>query len=386
MRSSEPIGGLDRGQRHVDRGSTILVSIHGSGRGGAELLGIETVKALSETFVVVAATPRPDLVPEAEATVPGPRSMPLWGASATIWLKRCAATVIDAWRLSRTIRRYDVRLVLTNSSVSLSPVLAGRLCNVPCIVHVRDWPASRLSTPIFWLHAALASQLILICRTMEPLFPQWLPARRAVIYEGVDVDVPPQSSEPRDAAVVPLRLLLVGGIDHRKGQDIAVRAVDLLRRRGVDARLRLVGRDVNARFAGEVRALVGELGLERSVTFEGEVTSMGAIYCEADAVIVPSRGEWTPLVIMEALVRGLPVIASDVGGVAEMLEAGRLGLLTRVDDPADLAEAIARVAAGGQDVAAMCRAGREEARVKFDHERSLRELTSLVMKRLATTS
>ena len=65
-------------------------------------------------------------------------SMPLWGDSAWRWAGRSARTVRQALKLARAIRRHGVDVVLTNSSVSLAPVIAARLVGVPAIVHVRD--------------------------------------------------------------------------------------------------------------------------------------------------------------------------------------------------------------------------------------------------------
>jgi glycosyltransferase involved in cell wall biosynthesis len=166
----------------------------------------------------------------------------------------------------------------------------------------------------------------------------------------------------------------VGGISPRKGQDIAVAALAQLRERGVDARLELVGRRIDSLFTAGVLEDARRLGVAGEVELVGEVADAGLNLERADIVLAPSRGEWTPLVLMEALARGKPVVAARVGGVAEVVRDREFGLLVAPESPAELAGAIAQLVADPAAALTMAEHGRKHIDARFRVERTLQEL------------
>lgn len=124
---------------------------------------------------------------------------------------------------------------------------------------------------------------------------------------------------------------------HYKGQDVLLHAVEMCRSRGVEVRVALVG-DGTRR--GEFERLSHRLGVDDRVIFLGSVAHGEAIQEQLDAAdlcVMPSRTEGLPRVLIEAMARGLPCIASDIGGIPELLDAGEL---VPPDDPTALAERI----------------------------------------------
>jgi glycosyltransferase involved in cell wall biosynthesis len=226
---------------------------------------------------------------------------------------------------------------------------------------------------VFALHGALADTVIVIADELGRHFRHSLRARTVRIYEGIairDLSSNGACREPGD----PLRLCLIGGIDPRKGQDIAVEAVARLRDHGVGVQLELVGRETHHGFAGGLREQAGRLGVAERVRFRGEVADVSQALSGADIVIAPSRSEWTPLSLMEAMACERPVVASRVGAVAEVVADPEVGLLTPPCDAEALAEALMELAADPGRASAMGRRGRHRVIARFDIERSLREL------------
>lgn len=142
----------------------------------------------------------------------------------------------------------------------------------------------------------------------------------------------------------PLRLLSVGRITAEKGIDVLLGAVAVLRRQGVEVEVRVAG-DGPAR--ERMQQLACELGLSHAVRFLGHVgdkKELHALFDWADVFLLPSLSEGLPKVLLEAMARSLPIIASDVGSVRDLITHGETGLLVPPADPGALADAIKSLA------------------------------------------
>jgi glycosyltransferase involved in cell wall biosynthesis len=354
----------------------ILLAVHSAKAGGAERMALLEAEYLKHRFELLLAVPEGPLRSSFAAhgeLIAATATLPLWGGSARRWSRSSLRTLFDAVRMATLIRRRGIDLVLTNSSVCFAPVLAAKLARVPVVVHARDVPKSRLAPLIFALHGALADTVIVITGGLAPYFRRGRRARVTQIAEGIVASARP----PRRSPVTfqsPLRLCLIGGIDPRKGQDIAVEALAQLRERGIEATLALVGREIDGEFADSVRDSAQRLGVARTLEFVGEVDDIGPYLDRADIVIAPSRGEWTPLVLMEALAHCLPVVAARVGGVEDVLSDHESGLLVPPEDPAAIVFAIVELTANPSVAADMARRGQRHVQAHFRIERTLGEL------------
>jgi UDP-N-acetylglucosamine:LPS N-acetylglucosamine transferase len=339
-------------------------------------MALAQARYLSRSFDLIIAIPEGPLRSEFERfgeLTDGTGTLPLWGGSVRRWITGAIRSASGAGRMFRLIRRADADVVLTNSSVSIAPVLAARLADVPVVVHARDVPESRLSGLVFALHGALADTIIVIAEELGRRFRHSLRARVVRIYEGIAIPDPPSNGGLRRPGD-PLRLCLIGGIDPRKGQDIAVDAVARLRDRGISAQLELVGREIQRGFAERLREQVSQLDVVEHVRFTGEVPDVDAVLSRADVAIAPSRSEWTPLSLMEAMAFERPVVAARVGGVAEVVVDPEVGLLTPPQDANALTEALTELAAEPKRARAMGRQGRRRVTARFNIARSLDEL------------
>ena len=364
----------------------ILLTVHTGERGGASLMALEEARFLARTHdLVIAVGPGPLRAGFAAcgAVVGGPPSLPLWTDARGAWLRRGARTLQHAVRLARVIRRERIGVVLVNSTVSLAPVLAARLARVPVFVHARDTPFSRFAPLVMRLHALLAHTIVPIAAVNESYLPARRRARILRIPDGIAI--PPAPEGRRNGFARPLRLCVVGAITPDKGQGTALAALAALRARGVAASLDLVGRVQDEAMAAALRAEADTLGLNASVRLRGETDGIDAALDGADILLLTSRGEGTPLVLMEALARLTPVVASAVGGVPEIVTDGETGLLVPPADAGALADAVARMAADPAAARAMAARGRRHVEARFAMEPGLERLRTAIDAALAET-
>jgi glycosyltransferase involved in cell wall biosynthesis len=164
------------------------------------------------------------------------------------------------------------------------------------------------------------------------------PARVVVVPPGIDrFASPPAGGEA--AVGEPVSIGYVGRLDGFKGLDTLLHAYARVARDQRGTRLVLIG---DGPSAGHVRELVETLGLTSRVDLAGQLTraETGARMRQLDMLVLPSRVEALGMVILEAMALGVAVVASRVGGIPEIVEHGRNGLLVPVGDADQLASAL----------------------------------------------
>jgi colanic acid/amylovoran biosynthesis glycosyltransferase len=172
----------------------------------------------------------------------------------------------------------------------------------------------------------------------------------------------------------PLRLLAVGRMVEKKGHRYALEALRLLRDRGFDARLTLVGRGP---LESELRGLSARLGLGDRVAFAGwkPQDELAEIQRDSDILLAPSvtapdgDREGIPNFVKESMAVGVPVVATRHGGIPELVDDGVSGLLVPERNPEAMAEAVMRLKKDPDRIAPMARAAREKVEREFDIEK-----------------
>ena len=186
-----------------------------------------------------------------------------------------------------------------------------------------------------------------------------LPARKVVtVHYGLDT-LPPAwgTNPPDDVAPTASVALAVCRLERQKGLDVAIRALAIAR--STEPRLELVvlgeGREREA-----LASLAGELGVP--VHLLGRVPDVGAWLARAAVLVHPVRWEGFGLAVLEAMLAGLPVVASRVSSLPELVEDGVTGRLVTPDDPVGLAGALTETLGEGRAYGA---AGRRRAQERF---------------------
>ncbi|MEO8055343.1 MAG: glycosyltransferase, partial [Acidobacteriota bacterium] len=156
----------------------------------------------------------------------------------------------------------------------------------------------------------------------------------------------------------PFRLVHAGALDELKGQDVVVETLARLAAGGIDAHALFLG-DGPAR-AG-VEALAAARGVTARCTFAGQVEDAGARFAASHLMLLPSASEGGPLVLVEAMAAGCPVVGHDVGGSREMVADGAAGVLVPSLEPSAWEEAVRALLLDPERRARLVEAGRVAA-------------------------
>ncbi len=156
--------------------------------------------------------------------------------------------------------------------------------------------------------------------------------------------------------------VVVGRLEEQKGHAVLLDALAEVWKRGLDFTLAVAG-DGSLRGALEQRA--AELGIGGKVRFLGALDDAGPLLAAADAVVLPSLWEGLPLVLLEALVRARPTVATAVGGVPEVMEDGVHGQLVPAGQALPLADALERFHRKPDRATRLGRAGAELVRAEY---------------------
>jgi glycosyltransferase involved in cell wall biosynthesis len=196
--------------------------------------------------------------------------------------------------------------------------------------------------------------------------------RVLVVYCGVDTEVfYPSDAATRQANRSTYDLMCTGTLYEVKGHTYLIEACRLLKERGLDIRCHLVG---DGPFRLSLMEQVAQSGLAGEVIFHGQKTrhEIADMLRRVDVVSVPSiptssgRREGIPVVLMEAMASGVPVVASSISGIPELVVDGQTGLLIPARDPEALANALERLHREPDVRARLGQASRERVMDHFD--------------------
>jgi glycosyltransferase involved in cell wall biosynthesis len=311
---------------------------------------------------------------------------------------------VSALEVRAAARRSNAGIVHANSiRAGLIAVVAALLGGPPVVVHIHDvLPDHWVTRLVRRVLRTRATALIAVSHYgREKFLSSSLPPRCPfpVLYNPVDVDRFVPSALSRDesrrrlgtAPNGPL-LGIVAQITPWKGHDTAVRALARLRTSHPTARLVCVGqakfvgagtRFDNPAFEKRLKGLIRELQLDDAVEFWGQRDDVSAILPALDALLVPSWEEPLGRTMLEAMASGTPVVATTIGGPAEVIEPGVTGFLAPPRDPGAWADILGRALEDPARLEAVAEAGRASVVERFDSGRYVREVLRLYEQLLA---
>ena len=285
-----------------------------------------------------------------------PRLGPMLAALADAF--RCA------FRLHRLARAHGCSIIHSNGlKTHMLCTILATLSRVRTLVHLHDIPYRASERAIWALIARCVSHVVIVSR---PCFPRAvLPGHVTVVHNGIRML---SDSLPPAAPSGPLRLGFVGRFHPNKGMDVLIDWFVSIRARGIAATLTIRGRpDPNMpQYWTDIQARIEREGLAPYVQYDGWVTG-AATYAGIDMLLMTSKTpDPLPLVVPEAMSAGVVVAGYAAGGVPEMIEDGRTGLLA--SDSEGLADRVAALWWDPARFAALRQAAYDHARAEFAME------------------
>jgi glycosyltransferase involved in cell wall biosynthesis len=310
--------------------------------GGAATYFSQLAQALSArgARVTVLTTQRPQLPAVEHGAFDVWRVIPsLDGAPQAIRQGVQAAATFIALALLRVRGRARIAHVHGSKSVTVGTAAFSMVSRVPVVYDVQDF----FARPMVIRRGARPQHIAAGNPIADRLASLGIARDRVLVLPSIPNDRARAPVAPRSGAG-PCVCLYVGTLHHVKGSDLLVRAFARVHAVEPTARLEVVG-DGPARTA--VQSYVRDHGLDAAVRFVGAVSPERVLDAidTADIVVLASRSEGMPRVILEAFARGVPVVAPRVGGIAEAVRDGETGVLVAPEDPAALADGLLRLIA-----------------------------------------
>jgi L-malate glycosyltransferase len=372
----------------------VLYVNHTARVSGAEHSLLVLLGSLAGRVSAVVACPEGELAGAVRRLGVPVRAIPGTDLSARLHIRHTVHEGARAARAAVAVRSiaHDVGADVVHANTPRAGLISVLACGgggARPVVHIRD------STPPGWL-PTLATSLVARRASAFVATSGFLAGQLPSV---IDVTTVPNAVDPRrfdpgalDPADARARLGLdqlapviavIGQISPHKGQADAIRALEIVSRAHPDARLLLVGsvkfnsaatRFDNRAYSDALAALAQRLGVSNAVRFLGERSDIAAVLAAVDVALVPSWYEPFGRVALEAMIMGVPVIATAVGGTREVVTDGVDGLVLAPEQPVAWAAAIESLLGDPERRTTMGARGRARALRDFSPDRQADEI------------
>ncbi|GEM_PF-1049778 len=300
--------------------------------------------------------------------------------------------------IKQMVQKYEIDIIHTGEIAFWGGGLTSRICGIPSIYHCQGLT---IVSPRFvgLLNAKIINKLAdrIICvshAVSEALSNVGVPeSKLSVVYNGVDLSKFNGLNHKNEYLKNELKvdedkypiIGMIGGLNPRKGHTYFIKAASLIREEFPNALFIIVGaspmdnsgRFIQGKYWNELQELVAHLRLNNSISFLGERDDIPELINMMDILVQPSEIEAGPLVPLESMACGKPVIATDVGGLPEYLEHERTAIIVPPRDPRAIARAAISLLQDRKKLLRMGELGRERVSRLFDVRQKVSEIEKI---------
>jgi glycosyltransferase involved in cell wall biosynthesis len=359
----------------------------GHGFGGAEKIAFEFATRLDpERFRSYACITRAPTVTQAAQTDEDLAELSARGIEVLRLERTSSAAVLPWLRLYRWMRarRFDV-VHAHMPRASIPGTVVGRLARVPVIVSQEHiWSTHRTRERQF-LHRAVVGRfsdalLAVSERNRDNIIEvERIPPDRILVLPNGIAPLGPVAGDPRGELDVPADRLLIGAIGRltwEKGHVDLIQAIAAIAPSSPTVQCVIVGGGPEEQ---RLTQLIDDLGVGEHVRLVGQREDARQLLSAFDVAVLPSRTEGSPVALLEYMAAGAPIVATDVGGIPELIEDGVHGLLVPPQDPGQLATAIERLIHDRALAARLGGAARERQSTEFNLSVVVRRLEGIYL-------
>jgi glycosyltransferase involved in cell wall biosynthesis len=295
---------------------------------------------------------------------------------------KALVTVLLAAAIIPTTQRLQIQHL--HAHWATMPALAAyfikRVCDIPFSVSAHAWDIYMDTT--FLRQKLCAAEFVVTCTAANVALLRQLGApldRVFLCYHGLDFDLLPRPVFERSSD---LRILSVGRLVEQKGFSDLIKACHLLKQRNLTFRCVIVGAGP---LSSKLRDLIAEYGLDHFVELAGSRSQRGVFdayrwattLCTPSVIASDGDRDGIPNVIVEAMSQGLPIVASRVSGIPEIVQSNQTGRLVPPGDPVLLAEALEEISRNPEEARRRAVAAYKLVRIQFDAHKNARFLLRL---------
>jgi len=296
-------------------------------------------------------------------------------------------------RIRRTIRSRQIDVVDVDGVLNVPPALTAWLCRVPVLWCYNDHLPGTVKLMLLPLVARLATRIVIqgeCLRQARTASHPLLQQKATVLHTGVDTTVFDPDRYDAEARrrvreqwhIPPGGPLIgiIGNLNPFKGHEDFLKAAARIKERTPDARFIVVGRRLTTApgYWERLQQLTAALGLERDVICTGFCDDIPSMLAALDVFVLASIRESCPNAVLEAMAMKVPVVATNVGAVSELVADGLTGTVVPPHDPEAIARAVLdHLAKTPEQVEAMTGAARRRVQTEFSLDRIARRQQEL---------
>ncbi|MDF1882600.1 glycosyltransferase family 4 protein [Sulfurimonas sp. SAG-AH-194-C21] len=301
----------------------------------------------------------------------------------------------SANKLAKIIDKYNVKIIHIHWTKDIPLVVLGKLLSVskPKIVQSRHMTMTRFKKDFY--HKFLYKNIALLLPVTNQVHEQLkkfistdVIPKVITLYPGVESNEE-LTQEQRNVLKRKLKfedenfnIVMVGRINHNKGQYLLIDAIEVLIEKGINVKAYFIGNAMNRNYLNKLKMKVKNKNLENYIEFLGFMNNVNEVYQISDAMVLASKKETFGLVLVEAMMASTAVIGSNSGGVVEIIDDEKNGLLFETENSVSLGEKIELLIKEETLSNKIIIAAKVKALDKFESKKQLEKLITLFYKEL----
>jgi glycosyltransferase involved in cell wall biosynthesis/GT2 family glycosyltransferase len=284
--------------------------------------------------------------------------------------------IFPSLKIYRILKERQIDLIYLNTSASIWAAKAAKLLKIPVISHIREDLRGLNNFIIRTKIGYCSDRIILISNWMKSFIRS---NKAVVVHNTVDLDDFDRLDPDRIKLHFNLRgrtILYVGSLEERKGVKYLIKAFPKIKATVPDAKLLIVGKPLPGRdkYMATLKSSAGD----RDIIFAGSRPDVYDVMAAADLIIMPSLSEAFGRILIEAMACEKPVIATNVGGIPEIVEDGKTGLLVPPADEKSIADATIKLLSDKELADSLAAAGRENVVKNFNVLDQVRKIEGVI--------